>query len=192
MPHRPADRPTPTQPRRVRLSGAIGIAAAVTVLGVGVGFLGGMAAESASSHSPRLDKRAALVGYGGSGSSSASGSSGSMVVDLPTDDLAADDSDLAEALDRSESESDARSVATVGSVVAISGPDFIVRDLGGEEHRVCTTNGTQVSTLRGNGGVRNLAVGDPVFFKGDSDDAGVVTAKIVIAGSFPDLGAGSR
>jgi|SRR5690625_4138232 len=189
MPHGPADRPTPTQPRRVRLAAAIGVATAVTVLGLGVGFLGGMAAESASSHSPRLDNRAALVGYGGS---DAAGSSGSMVVDLPTGGLAADDSDLAEALDRSESESGEDSVAAVGSVVSISGPDFIVRDLSGEEHRVCTTNGTQVSTLRGNGGVRNLAVGDPVFFKGDADDAGVVTAEIVIAGSFPDLGAGSR
>lgn len=189
MPHGPADRPTPASPRRVRLSAAIGVAAAVTVLGVGVGFLGGMAAESASSPPPRLDNRAALVGYGTSG---ASGSTGSVVVDLPGAGLAADDSAADEPLGRSESAAEARTVAAVGSVVAISGPDFIVRDLGGEEHRVCTTNGTQVATLRGNGGVRNLAVGDPVFFKGAADDTGVVTAEIVIAGSFPDLGAGGR
>lgn len=167
-------------PRRVRLGAAVALAAAVAVLGLGVGFLGGMAVES-SSNAP------GSVAAGLTGRTTAG-----VVADLGA---AADDplSAIADAdLAALAGEGEAAPVAAVGSVVSISGPDFVVRDLDGEEHRVCTTNATRVVTLRGNGGVRNLSVGDPVFFKGLADGDGIVTAVTVIAGSFPDLRAGER
>ena len=81
--------------------------------------------------------------------------------------------------------------AAVGTVSAINGASFIVHGLDGVACHVITTNSTRVATLRGSGGVRNLSVGDPVFVKGTGGSDGVITADLVIAGAFPDLGAGT-
>lgn len=81
--------------------------------------------------------------------------------------------------------------AAVGTVSAISGASFVVQGLDGVITNVTTTNSTRVATLRGSGGVRNLSVGDPVFVKGAGGPDGVLTAELVIAGAFPDLGAGT-
>lgn len=81
--------------------------------------------------------------------------------------------------------------AAVGTVSAIDGASFTVHGLDGVACHVITTNSTRVATLRGSGGVRNLSVGDPVFVKGTGGSDGVITADLVIAGAFPDLGAGT-
>ncbi|WP_024795754.1 DUF5666 domain-containing protein [Tomitella biformata] len=81
--------------------------------------------------------------------------------------------------------------AAVGTVSAINGANFTVQGLDGVSCRVTTTNSTRVATLRGSGGVRNLSVGDPVLVKGVSGPDGVMTAELVIAGAFPDLGSGT-
>lgn len=81
--------------------------------------------------------------------------------------------------------------AAVGTVSSINGASFIVHGLDGVICHVTTTNSTRVATLRGSGGVRNLSVGDPVFVKGSGGSDGVITADLVIAGAFPDLGAGA-
>lgn len=81
--------------------------------------------------------------------------------------------------------------AAVGTVSAINGASFTVHGLDGVACHVITTNSTRVATLRGSGGVRNLSVGDPVFVKGTGGADGVITADLVIAGAFPDLGAGT-
>lgn len=81
--------------------------------------------------------------------------------------------------------------AAVGTVSAINGASFTVQGLDGVPCNVITTNNTRVATLRGSGGVRNLSVGDPVLVKGSGSADGSITADLVIAGAFPDLGAGT-
>lgn len=81
--------------------------------------------------------------------------------------------------------------AAVGTVSAINGASFTVQGLDGVSCNVITTNNTRVATLRGSGGVRNLSVGDPVLVKGSGSADGSITADLVIAGAFPDLGAGT-
>lgn len=81
--------------------------------------------------------------------------------------------------------------AAVGTVSAINGASFTVQGLDGVTCHVITTNSTRVATLRGSGGVRNLSVGDPVMVKGAGGADGSIVADLVIAGAFPDLGAGT-
>lgn len=167
--------PTQEKPRRtVGLASAAIAGASLLVIGLGGGFLlGGSGADHVVTQN--------LVSSSSAGQSKIPGSA----QPAPTPYTAPAPSETA------PSDTSTASTAAVGTVSSISGASFVVQGLDGVICHVTTTNSTRVATLRGSGGVRNLSVGDPVFVKGEGGADGVLTADLVIAGAFPDLGAGT-
>lgn len=178
---------TPQKPRRTVGLASAGVASvSLLVIGLGSGYLlsGGGTEVAQSLASAKETAQAQFSGQVPGSASSAYPASKSPAGQTPAGS--------AEGPDDNGAASTAVALgAAVGTVSAINGASFTVHGLDGVACNVITTNSTRVATLRGSGGVRNLSVGDPVFVKGTGGADGVITADLVIAGAFPDLGAGT-